>query len=124
VSMERTRPLALSTGIGVVAVGILGALLIPPLGARGGAVAAVLGDAVFCACIFAVLWRAGPGRELPRDPFVRLALSAVPAALIGAFSPLPAAVDAPLAAAAFLVVAWFAGAIPEEIRARLSAFER
>jgi hypothetical protein len=91
------------------------------MGAKGGAIAAVLGDLIFCGCIFAALWRAGPGRELPAGPFLRLALATVPAVLIGILSPLPAGADALLAALAFVLAAWFAQAVPEEIRERIRA---
>lgn len=119
VGMERTRALAGATGVGVVAVAGLGAALIPPFGATGGAVAAVLGDLIFCAYVYVTLRRAGPGRELTAAPFVRLALAAAPSVAFALLSPLPELAEAAIVGVAFPLCALATGAVPEEIRDRV-----
>lgn len=119
VGMGRARILALGTALGVVSVTVLGSLLIPRLGAMGGGIAAVLGDLIFSAFIFAGLRRAGPGRGMSAGPFVRIAAAAVPAILVGLLSPLPALADAVVVAVLFPVCAYLAGAVPPEVSDRL-----
>ena len=48
VALGAQRQLILTNALGLLAVGIFAAALVPPLGARGGAAAAVLGDALAC----------------------------------------------------------------------------
>jgi O-antigen/teichoic acid export membrane protein len=124
VGMGRTRALAIGTGIGVGAAIVLGAGLIPPLGARGGAIAAVIADLVFCGAIFAALWSAGPGRELPAGPFLRIAVAALPPLLVAVASPLPAAVNAVIVGALFSALALALGTVPSELIDRLRALRR
>ena len=105
--------------VGVVAVSVLGALLIPPFGAIGGAIAAVAGDVIFCGYVFVTLWRAGPGRALEAEPFLRAAAAAAPVVAFALLSPLPELVEALVAAVAFPLLALATGAVPVEIRDRL-----
>ena len=119
VSMEHTRPLAWATLVGVVAVSVLGALLIPPYDAIGGAIAAVAGDVIFCSYVFVTLWRAGPGRALGAEPFLRAAAAAAPVVAFALLSPLPELVEALVAAVAFPLLALATGAVPVEIRDRV-----
>jgi O-antigen/teichoic acid export membrane protein len=121
VGMGRTRALVVCTAIGVAAVVILGAALIPPLGADGGAIAAVAADLVFCGAVFVALRRAGPGRTIPAKPFLRIAAAAAPPLLVVVASPLPAAADTVVVALLFPVLAAAFGAVPSEITDRLRA---
>ena len=118
VGMELTRALAWATAVGLVAVVVLGAALIPPLGAEGGAIAAVLGDVIFCAFVYVTLRRAGPGRALGAGPFLRLAAAVVPVAAFALLSPLPELAEAAVAGVAFPLLALATGAVPEELRDR------
>jgi O-antigen/teichoic acid export membrane protein len=124
VGMNRTLALAIGTAIGVAAVGVLGAVLIPPLGAEGGALAAVLADLIYCVVVYVSLRRAGPGRALRPGPLIRIAAAAVPPALIVVASPLPAAVDAVVVALLFPLLAVALGAVPPEVMDRLRAILR
>jgi O-antigen/teichoic acid export membrane protein len=119
VSMTRTRELAICTGIGVLAVVALGAILIPPFGARGGAIAAVLADLAFCAAIYAALRRAGPGREFDIAPFARIAAAAIGPVLVAVASPLPATLNAVIVVLLFASLAAAFGAVPSELIDRL-----
>jgi O-antigen/teichoic acid export membrane protein len=119
VGVGRTRALALSTAIGVAAVAAFGGALIPPLGAKGAAIAAVAADIVFCAAIFVSMRSAGAATALTPGPFIRIALSAAPAAALAGLSPLPQAVNTVLAAGSFMVLAWRLGALPVELSARV-----
>ena len=118
VSMELTRPLAWATTVGLVAVAVLGGALIPPFGAEGGAIAAVIGDFIFCGYVYVTLRRAGPGRELAAGPFLRLAAATVPVVAFALLSPLPQLAEAAVAGIAFPLLALATGAVPEEIRDR------
>jgi O-antigen/teichoic acid export membrane protein len=119
VGMGRARVLAICAAIGLVAVVALGVVLIPPLGAEGGAIAAVVADVIYCATIFVALRRAGLGDALPPQPFARIAAAALPALLIAIASPLPAAVDAVAVALLFTLLAVVFGAVPPELADRL-----
>jgi O-antigen/teichoic acid export membrane protein len=124
VGMGSTRPLVVTTAIGVVAVLLFGLLLIPPLGAEGAAIAAVAGDLVFCAAVFVALRRAGPGRGLPPGPLLRVAAAALPALLVALASPLPAAADAVVVALLFPLLATLLGAVPPELTDRVRQLRR
>jgi O-antigen/teichoic acid export membrane protein len=119
VGMGRTRALAITTGIGVLAVVVLGAILIPPLGAQGGAIAAVLADLVLCAATYVALRRSGVGRVLPGGPLVRIAVAAVPPLVLGLVSPLPPIVNAIAAGALFCGLAIVLRAVPSEVVERI-----
>ena len=121
VGMGRARTLAVCTAIGVVAVVILGASLIPPFGAQGAAIAAVVGDVIFCGAAYAALRGAGPGRGLPPGPFARIAVAAIPALLVAVASPLPAVVNAAIVAMLFPLLAAALGGVPPELIDRLRA---
>jgi O-antigen/teichoic acid export membrane protein len=124
VGMGRAQALAVSTGIGLVAVLVFGAILIPPLGAEGGAIAAVLADIVFCAAAYVALRRAGPGRELPPGPLLRICAAALPALLVALASPFPALADAVIVALLFPALAAAFGGVPPELLDRLKPRRR
>ena len=119
VGMGRTRALAIGTAIGIAAVGIFGAVLIPPLGAQGAAIAAVAADAVFCGAIYVSVRRSGAASSLAIGPFLRIALCAAPGLALALFSPMPAIVNCLLAASLFVVLSGPLGALPPEIAKRM-----
>ena len=124
IGMRRTRELAFCAAIGVTAVGVFGAVLIPIWHAQGAAVAAVLADVVFCGSVFVPVRRAGAADAFRAGPFVRIATSALVGVAIAVVSPLPAAVNCALAAAAYLVLVALSGAIPPELTDRVGALLR
>jgi O-antigen/teichoic acid export membrane protein len=115
VGMGRNRVLVVTTAIGVVAVLVLGLILIPAFGAKGGAIAAVAADVLYSATVFVALRRAGAGRAFPAASFARLVAAAAGAVVVAVVSPLPAAADAVLVAAVFTLLALALGAVPSEI---------
>jgi O-antigen/teichoic acid export membrane protein len=119
VGMGRTRALAATTTIGVVAVVVLGAVLVPPLGAQGAAIAAVVADLVLCGATYVALSRSGLGHVLPAGPLMRIAGAALPPLALGVVSPAPPIVNAIVAAALFCVLAIVLRAVPSEVLERL-----
>ncbi|MGN6557767.1 MAG: oligosaccharide flippase family protein [Solirubrobacterales bacterium] len=119
IALGRQRQLILTNALGLLAVAVFAAALVPPFGAKGGAVASVLGDAVLACLIY---WRLhlSTGRVTVRLDFVvRVALAAA-LALIPLFVPgLPDLVAAALSALVFLAVGLAIGMVPQELRAAL-----
>ncbi len=116
VALGAQRQLVLANGLGLVALGIFAAILVPPLGARGGAIATVLGDAVLACLIY---WRlhVTTGRVIVRFGFVvRVALAAALAAATLLVPGIPALASAALAAVAFLAAGAAIGMVPQELR--------
>ena len=54
IALGRQRQLILTNALGLLAVAVFAAALVPPFGAKGGAAASVLGDAVLAGLIY---WR-------------------------------------------------------------------
>ena len=96
--------------------GVFAAALVPPLGARGGAVASVLGDAVLASLIY---WRLhlSTGRVTVRAGFLaRVLVAAVCGGVVLLVPGLPDLAAAALAGLVFLVVGHLVGMVPEELR--------
>jgi O-antigen/teichoic acid export membrane protein len=119
IGMGRTQALVVTGAIGVAAVLLFGLLLIPPLGAEGAAIAAVAADVVYCGAVFVALRQAGPGRDFPAGPLLRMAAAAAPPLLVALASPLPAAVNAVIVGVLFTLLAVALGAVPPELTDRL-----
>jgi O-antigen/teichoic acid export membrane protein len=115
VGMNRTRALAISSAIAVVAVGVFGGAFIPLWHAKGAAIAAVVADVVYCGAVYFWIRRAGAARAFALSPFVRIALCTVPGILVAVLSPLPAIVNCVIAACAYVVLAVVLGAFPPEV---------
>lgn len=113
-ALGRRRELILTNTLALLALAGLTVLLVPAFGAKGGAVASVLGDAVLAALTCWRLRAAGVHVQ-PRARFLaRVALAA--AVAIGALAlPLPNLVAAALAGALFLLVGQLIGMVPEEL---------
>ncbi|MEA2311281.1 MAG: hypothetical protein QOE28_1249 [Solirubrobacteraceae bacterium] len=119
IALHRQRELIAINGIALVAVGAMGALLVSLDGARGGALATVLGDALLAALLLMRLHHADPNlRPKVRKP-LRLALCTAIAVLPAFIPGLPALVAAALTAVVFAVAVRATGVLPEEL---LSAF--
>lgn len=124
VGMRRTKAVGLAAMIGVAAVAAFGAALIPPLGANGAAIAAVVADAVYCAAVYVPLRRSGAANMLTSAPFLRIGACGLPGLVLALVSPLPAIVNCVLATAAFVALMIPLGAVPPEISDRIGAFVR
>jgi O-antigen/teichoic acid export membrane protein len=116
VALKEQRQLIWTNAAGLLAVGIFAAALVPPLGARGGAMASVLGDAVLASLIY---WRLhlSTGRVTVRLGFLaRVLVAALVGGAILLLTPgLPDLVAAALGGIAFLVVGHLIGMVPEEL---------
>jgi O-antigen/teichoic acid export membrane protein len=115
VAMGRQRQLIFTNALGLLAVGVLAAILVPPLGARGGAIASVSADIALAGLIY---WRLhiSTGRVTVRGGFlarVAVASLASGAALLLPIGDIPAAVAA---AIVFLAVGFAVGMVPKELR--------
>jgi O-antigen/teichoic acid export membrane protein len=115
-ALHRQRELILTNALALVGMAVFATLLVPPFGAKGGAAASVLGDALLAALIY---WRlhAAIGRVMVGFGFlarvvVAAAFACVPLLLGG----LPDLVAAGLAGLLFLGVGQLIGIVPEELR--------
>lgn len=116
VALGAQRQLILTNALGLLAVGIFAAALVPPLGARGGAIATVLGDAVLAGLIY---WRLhlSTGRVTVRLGFLaRVAIAAALGCAVLLIPGLPDLVAAALAGLVFLGAGYAIGMVPAELR--------
>jgi len=119
IALGRQRQLILTNALGLVAVSAFAAALVPPFGAKGGAVATVVGDAVLAGLIY---WRlhVSAGKMTVRAGFLGRVLVAALVALVPLLVPgLPDLVAAGLGAVVFLGVGLAIGMVPQELRAAL-----
>jgi O-antigen/teichoic acid export membrane protein len=115
VALGRQRQLIFTNAIGLLAVAAFAAILVPPLGAKGGAIASVAADMVLAGLIY---WRLhlSTGRVTVRPGFllrVAVASFAGGAALLLPIGDIPAAIAA---AIVFIGVGFTVGMIPKELR--------
>jgi O-antigen/teichoic acid export membrane protein len=115
VALGRQRQLIFTNALGLLAVGVFAAILVPPLGAKGGAIASVSADIVLAGLIY---WRlhVSTGRVTVRSGFlarVAVATLASGAALLLPIGDIPAAT---VAAVVFLAVGLAVGMVPKELR--------
>jgi O-antigen/teichoic acid export membrane protein len=116
IALGEQRQLILANALGLLAVAAFAAILVPPLGAEGGATATVLGDAVLAALIYWRLHRS-TGRVTVRLAFLGRVTLAAAVALVPLFvSGLPDLVAAAASAGLFALVGWAVGMFPEELR--------
>jgi len=116
VALGMQRRLILTNALGLLGVAVFAVALVPPLGAKGGAVAGVLGDALLATLIY---WRLRPiaGKVMVRAGFLLRVLVAAAVAAGALLIPgLPDLVAAALAGALFLGVGQLIGALPSELR--------
>jgi O-antigen/teichoic acid export membrane protein len=116
IALGRQRQLILTNALGLLGVAAFAAALVPPLGAEGGAIASVLGDAVLAGLIY---WRLhlSTGKVTVSLPFLaRVAVAAALACVPLLISPLPDILAAALSGAIFLGAGWAIGMVPDELR--------
>jgi O-antigen/teichoic acid export membrane protein len=115
VALGRQRQLIFTNAVGLLAVGVFAAILVPPLGAKGGAMASVSADIVLACLIY---WRlhVSVGRVTVKTRFlarVAVASLASGAALLLPIGDIPASI---VAAIVFLGVGFAVGMVPKELR--------
>jgi O-antigen/teichoic acid export membrane protein len=115
VALGRQRQLIFTNAVGLFAVAAFAAILVPPLGAKGGAIASVAADVVLAGLIY---WRLhiSVGRVTVRGGFlirVVVASLASGAALLLPIGDIPASI---VAAIVFLGVGFAVGMVPKELR--------
>ena len=113
--MGRVRSLAVAMVVGVLAVLIAGLVLIPPHGAIGAAIAAVVGDAVLCIAVYVALRRAGRGPWFLAAMTARLLLAAALAVGVGLIPGVPDLVRVVAVVTVFLMAAFALRTVPAEI---------
>jgi O-antigen/teichoic acid export membrane protein len=115
VALGRQRQLIFTNALGLLAVAVFAAILVPPLGAKGGAMASVSADIVLAGLIY---WRlhVSTGRVAVRGAFlarVGIAALAGGATLLLPIGDIPASV---VAAIVFIGVGFAVGMVPKELR--------
>ncbi|HEY0277806.1 MAG TPA: polysaccharide biosynthesis C-terminal domain-containing protein [Solirubrobacterales bacterium] len=114
VALGRQRQLIFTNAMGLLAVAVFAAVLVPPLGAKGGAIASVSADMVLAGLIY---WRLhlATGRVMVRAGFlakVGVAAIAGGAALLLPIGDLPAAA---VSGIVFIGVGFAVGMVPKEL---------
>jgi O-antigen/teichoic acid export membrane protein len=115
VALGQQRQLILTNGLGLLAVAVFASILVPPLGAKGGAIASVCADAVLAGLIYWRLHRS-TGKVTVRSGFllrVAIASAAGAAALLAPIGDIPGAI---LSAIVFIGVGFAVGMVPKELR--------
>lgn len=114
VALGRQRELILTNALGLLGMALFAAVLVPAFGAKGGAAASVLGDALLASLTYWRL-RASHVRVSFGVGFLgRVALAAL-CALAALALPLPGLIAAALAGAVFLGVGQLIGMVPPEL---------
>ena len=119
VALDRQRELILTNALGLLGMSVFAVVLVRPLGAQGGAIASVLGDALLASLIYWRL-RASAVRVVLRIGFLSRVVLACAAASVALVLPgLPDLLAAAFAGAIFLGVGQLIGMIPEEVHRAL-----
>jgi O-antigen/teichoic acid export membrane protein len=119
IALGEQRQLIFTNALGLLAVVVFAAILVPSSGAKGGAAATVLADAVLASLIYWRLHRS-TGRVTVGLGFLLRVAAAAAIALVPLLVPgLPDLVAATLSAVVFLTVGFLIGMVPQELRAAL-----
>jgi O-antigen/teichoic acid export membrane protein len=119
-ALGHQRDLIFTNAVALFGLAGFAALLVPPFGARGGAAASVLGDALLAGLIYQRLHRATGNVMVSRSFLTRVAVSAAAAGVVLVLPGLPDFAAAALAGVVFLAVGHFVGMVPEEVRVAFS----
>ena len=119
IALHRQRDLIAVNGIALASVAAMAAVLVPLDGARGGAVATVLGDALLAGLLLMRLRKADPGLRLKLNAPLRLVLCTAVGALAALIPGLDPLVAGLLAGVLFAVCAKLTGVLPPEVLAAL-----
>jgi O-antigen/teichoic acid export membrane protein len=116
IALGRQRELILTNTLGLLGVTVFAVVLVPLYGARGGALASVLGDALLACLIYWRLHAVAGNVMVPIGFLARVALAAAVACAALAIPGLPDLVAAALAGVLFLGVGQLIGMVPAELR--------
>jgi O-antigen/teichoic acid export membrane protein len=120
VALGRQRELILTNALGLLGVAVFALALVGPFGARGGAAASVLGDALLASLIYWRL-RACDVRVVMGLGFLGRVALAAGAGAVALVLPVPDLLAAALAGVLFLGVGQLIGMVPEEVHDALSS---
>jgi O-antigen/teichoic acid export membrane protein len=119
-ALGRQRELILTNALALAGVAVFAAVLVPPFGAQGGAVASVAGDALLAGLIYWRLQRAAGNVMVAPGFLARVAVAAAIGTAPLLITGLTDFVAAAVAGATFLIAGSLLGVIPEEIKAALN----
>lgn len=119
VALGRQRDLILTNALALLVLACFAAALVPPFGAKGGAVASVAGDAVLACLIYWRLHRSAGRVAVKLGFLVRVAAAAAFACVPLLLGSLPDLAAAALAGLVFLAAGHLFGMVPPELRAAL-----
>jgi O-antigen/teichoic acid export membrane protein len=114
-ALGRQRELILTNALALLGVSVFAASLVPQFGARGGAIASVLGELVLAALIYWRLSRAAGKVMVPAMFVARVIVAAAVASVALVIPGLPNLAAAILAGVLFLVVGQLIGMVPREL---------
>lgn len=114
-ALGRQRELILTNALGLLGVAVFATALIGPFGARGGAAASVLGDALLAALIYWRLRVCQMTISIRAGFLGRVGIAAAAASIILVVPGLPDLLAAALAGALFLGVGQLVGMVPAEV---------
>jgi O-antigen/teichoic acid export membrane protein len=120
VALGAQRELILTNALGLLGMAVFAVLLVPAFGARGGAAASVLGDALLASLTYWRLRASGVTVKVRAGFLIRVALAAT-AAAAALVLPVPDLIAAALAGALFLGVGQLIGMVPDELHDALSS---
>jgi O-antigen/teichoic acid export membrane protein len=115
VAVRGQRALVVTNALALGAVVVFGFALIPPLGARGAALASVAGEAVLCLATLLMLVRGRPELRPGWDWVLRITGAGAAGALCGLLAPVADAGAALIAVVVFAAAALTLGAVPREL---------
>jgi O-antigen/teichoic acid export membrane protein len=116
-ALHRQRELIMTNLLALLGLGLFAAVLVPPFGAKGGAVASVLGDALLCVLIYRRLRPAVGGGMIKRLFLLRVLAAAAVAVVPLLFQQIPDYAAAAIAGGLFITVGHFIGMVPAEVHA-------
>ena len=116
IALGRQRELILTNTLGLVGVAVFAVVLVPLFGAKGGAAASVLGDALLACLIYWRLHGAGVRVAMRIGFLARVVVAAGVASAALLFPGLPDLLAAALAGVLFIGVGHLIGMLPEELR--------
>jgi O-antigen/teichoic acid export membrane protein len=121
VALGRQRELILANALGLLGMAVFAAVLVAPFGARGGAAASVLGDALLSSLVYWRLRACAVRVTLSIGFLGRVALAAAAACAALAIPGVPGLIAAALAGLLFLGVGQLIGMVPEELHDALGS---
>ena len=119
IAVERQSALVVVNLLALAVVVLTGATLIPPHGAEGAAIAAIVGEATLATVALVLLVRARPALRPDPGPLLRIVVAAAAGAAAGFATGLPPVLATLLALAVYAAVALAVRAVPADLLAAL-----